>query len=99
MGRRYDRLWLARPARFEPFLVGKCIRSSCDACKVLGRDHPSGAVVTGQGFGQALFTDLYELTMAQAYWAEHMDEVAVFELAFRQMPSNRNYIVVDGRSE
>jgi nicotinate phosphoribosyltransferase len=45
---------------------------------------------------QALFTDLYELTMAQAYRTEHMDQLAVFELTFRQMPRNRNYIVVNG---
>ncbi|MDQ2950293.1 MAG: nicotinate phosphoribosyltransferase, partial [Acidobacteriota bacterium] len=44
----------------------------------------------------ALFTDLYELTMAQAYAAEHMGQVAVFELAFRKMPANRNYIVAAG---
>lgn len=44
----------------------------------------------------ALFTDLYELTMAQAYAAEHMDQTAVFELAFRKMPPNRNYIVAAG---
>ena len=44
----------------------------------------------------ALFTDLYELTMAQAYRAEHMDESGVFELAFRKMPPNRNYIVAAG---
>jgi len=44
----------------------------------------------------ALFTDLYELTMAQAYATEHMDQLAVFELAFRQMPANRNYIVAAG---
>ena len=48
---------------------------------------------------QELFTDLYELTMAQAYHAEHMDQVAVFELAFRQMPANRNYIVVNGLTD
>ncbi len=48
---------------------------------------------------QALFTDLYELTMAQAYSAEHMDQVAVFELAFRQMPGNRKYIVVNGLTD
>jgi len=51
------------------------------------------------GFRQALFTDLYELTMAQAYCAEQMDEIAVFELAFRKMPVNRNYIVVNGLSD
>jgi nicotinate phosphoribosyltransferase len=44
----------------------------------------------------ALFTDLYELTMAQAYAAEHMDGTAVFELTFRKMPANRNYIVAAG---
>jgi len=44
----------------------------------------------------ALFTDLYELTMAQAYAVEHMDQTAVFELAFRKMPANRNYLVAAG---
>jgi nicotinate phosphoribosyltransferase len=44
----------------------------------------------------ALFTDLYELTMAQAYQAGQMDQVAVFELAFRELPKNRNYIVAAG---
>jgi nicotinate phosphoribosyltransferase len=47
----------------------------------------------------ALFTDLYELTMAQAYAAEHMDQLAVFELTFRQMPKTRNYIVAAGISD
>ena len=45
---------------------------------------------------RALFTDLYELTMAQAYQAERMDQLAVFELVFREMPQNRNYIVAAG---
>jgi nicotinate phosphoribosyltransferase len=44
----------------------------------------------------ALFTDLYELTMAQAYAVEHMDQTAVFELAFRKMPASRNYLVAAG---
>lgn len=44
----------------------------------------------------ALFTDLYELTMAQAYASERMNETAVFELTFRKMPRNRNYIVAAG---
>jgi nicotinic acid phosphoribosyltransferase len=37
------------------------------------------------GFSAALFTDLYELTMAQAYDAEHMEDIAVFELSFREL--------------
>jgi nicotinate phosphoribosyltransferase len=44
----------------------------------------------------ALFTDLYELTMAQAYDAESMHQPAVFELFFRQMPPERNYLVAAG---
>jgi len=44
----------------------------------------------------ALFTDLYELTMAQAYAAEGMDQTAVFELMFRKMPQSRNYLVAAG---
>ena len=34
----------------------------------------------------ALFTDLYELTMAKAYHAEGMHEPAMFELGFRALP-------------
>jgi nicotinate phosphoribosyltransferase len=44
----------------------------------------------------ALFTDLYQLTMGQAYVAEGMEEPAVFELFFRLMPANRNYLVAAG---
>jgi nicotinate phosphoribosyltransferase len=44
----------------------------------------------------ALFTDLYELTMAQAYDAEGMDQWAAFELFFRKMPVGRNYLVAAG---
>lgn len=43
-----------------------------------------------------LFTDLYELTMAQAYHAEGMAAPAVFELFFRRLPEGRNYIVAAG---
>jgi nicotinic acid phosphoribosyltransferase len=32
----------------------------------------------------ALLTDLHELTIAKAYAAEHMDQLAVFELAVRR---------------
>jgi nicotinate phosphoribosyltransferase len=49
--------------------------------------------------GAALFTDLYELTMAQAYDAEGMDRQAVFELYFRRMPERRGYIVAAGLAD
>jgi nicotinate phosphoribosyltransferase len=44
----------------------------------------------------ALFTDLYQLTMAQAYDAEQLDQTAVFELAFRTLPPNRNFALAAG---
>lgn len=47
-------------------------------------------------FSPTLFTDLYELTMAQAYDAERMEDMAVFELRFRELPESRNYIVAAG---
>ncbi len=43
-----------------------------------------------------LFTDLYQLTMTQAYLAEGMRSTAVFELFFRTLPKERNYIVAAG---
>ncbi|MEE9212535.1 MAG: nicotinate phosphoribosyltransferase [Phycisphaeraceae bacterium] len=47
-------------------------------------------------FGAALFTDLYELTMVQAYDAQAMCLPAVFELSFRKLPECRNYLVACG---
>jgi nicotinate phosphoribosyltransferase len=44
----------------------------------------------------ALFTDLYELVMAQAYEAEGMNQIAAFELFFREMPTSRNYAICAG---
>jgi nicotinate phosphoribosyltransferase len=44
----------------------------------------------------ALFTDLYEVTMAQAYWAQRMSGAAVFETSFRKLPRGRSYLVAAG---
>ncbi|MEX0886725.1 MAG: nicotinate phosphoribosyltransferase [Phycisphaeraceae bacterium] len=60
---------------------------------------PEGAATHPGPFAEALFTDLYELTMAQAYAAEAMDEVAVFELFFRKLPAQRNYVVAAGLAD
>jgi nicotinate phosphoribosyltransferase len=46
--------------------------------------------------GRGLFTDLYELTMTQAYLAEGMEGQAVFELFFRELPETRNYVLTCG---
>jgi len=47
----------------------------------------------------ALFTDLYEVTMAQAYAAEHMSGTAVFETLFRKLPHGRSYVMAAGLSD
>ena len=46
----------------------------------------------------ALFCDLYELTMAQAYVAEGLSGTAVFETFFRNLPPHRSYVVAAGLS-
>lgn len=52
--------------------------------------------ITDTHQGAALFTDLYELSMLQAYAAEDMKAPAVFELYFRERPTDRNYIMAAG---
>jgi nicotinate phosphoribosyltransferase len=44
----------------------------------------------------ALFTDLYQLTMLQAYFHEHMTRDAVFSLFVRRLPPERNYLLACG---
>jgi nicotinate phosphoribosyltransferase len=44
----------------------------------------------------ALATDLYELTMAAAYFANHVTDNATFELFVRDLPANRNYLIAAG---
>ena len=44
----------------------------------------------------ALFTDLYQLTMLQAYFEERMAERAVFSLFVRRLPPNRNFLIACG---
>ena len=43
-----------------------------------------------------LFVDLYELTMAAAYWSNHLKGTATFELYFRRLPPNRGFILAAG---
>ncbi|MBX6365994.1 MAG: nicotinate phosphoribosyltransferase, partial [Gemmatimonadetes bacterium] len=54
---------------------------------------PAGDVAGGD---VALLTDLYELTMLQAYWRERMDAEAVFSLHVRKLPPERNYLLACG---
>lgn len=47
----------------------------------------------------ALLTDLYELTMAQAYWREGMHAPATFSLFVRRLPPCRNFLLAAGLDE
>ena len=44
----------------------------------------------------ALLTDLYQLTMLDAYRRHDMHEVAVFELFVRRLPACRNFLIATG---
>jgi nicotinate phosphoribosyltransferase len=47
----------------------------------------------------ALLTDLYELTMLQAYWREGMHGESVFSLHARRLPGRRNYLLACGLAD
>jgi hypothetical protein len=42
----------------------------------------------------ALFTDFYELTMAQAYFRQGMDETGYFEVFVRSLPEHWGFFVM-----
>ncbi len=44
----------------------------------------------------SLFVDLYELTMAQAYFFEGLEGEAVFSVFVRRLPENRNFLISCG---
>ncbi len=51
------------------------------------------------GLSRALFADLYELTMAQAYWQHDRTALATFSLFYRSYPPDRAYAVFAGLEE
>ncbi|HNQ98074.1 MAG TPA: nicotinate phosphoribosyltransferase, partial [Treponemataceae bacterium] len=44
----------------------------------------------------ALFTDFYELTMAQGYWKRQSNHKAVFDMFFRRQPFSGGFSVFSG---
>jgi len=44
----------------------------------------------------AFTIDLYELTMAAAYWTRKIHASASFELFVRRLPANRNFLIAAG---
>ncbi len=47
----------------------------------------------------ALFTDLYELTMAQVYFTKRMSETAYFDVFVRRLPEHWGFFVMAGLAE
>lgn len=64
-------------------------------------DAPPGAFVSGPVILQeaALFTDLYELTMAASYLREGMTGAATFSLFVRKLPPGRGFLVAAGLAD
>jgi nicotinate phosphoribosyltransferase len=58
--------------------------------------HEEARTLQNQRVSPALFTDLYQLTMLQAYEEEGMRDTAVFSLFVRRMPAQRNFLVACG---
>ena len=52
--------------------------------------------MAGNSISNAIFTDLYELTMTQAYWQSGTTANARFSLFFRTYPPDRGYFVAAG---
>lgn len=48
---------------------------------------------------RALLTDLYEITMLQAYFQQHRNGTAVFEFYVRRLPEERNFLVAAGLAQ
>jgi len=47
-----------------------------------------------------MMTDLYELTMSEAYYKQHKEnEIAVFDVFFRKNPFNKGYAIMGGLHE
>ncbi len=44
----------------------------------------------------ALLTDLYQLTMLQAYWRDDQNDEAVFDLFVRRLPEHRDFLLACG---
>lgn len=56
----------------------------------------SSARPSSANVSSTLFTDLYELTMLEAYFEEQMNDTAVFSLFVRRLPPRRNDLLACG---
>lgn len=56
----------------------------------------SGEPIENSCIDSALFTDFYELTMANGYWKNNMNQDVVFDMFFRRNPFNGGFSVLAG---
>ena len=63
-------------------------------CGMVAPEKPKGLFVTMAN--ASMLADLYELTMAAAYFENHVPGDAVFELFVRHLPKNFSYMVAAG---
>ncbi|CAL1537521.1 unnamed protein product [Lymnaea stagnalis] len=62
--------------------------------------HSKATIMGSNGVVQALLTDLYQITMAYAYWkSEKMDDLSVFDLYFRKNPFQGEFTIFAGLEE
>jgi nicotinate phosphoribosyltransferase len=72
----------------------------CDISSVpIRRDHSEKMKSASPPHESPLLTDLYELTMLQAYFSSEMEETAVFEFFVRKLPKERNFLVAAGLAQ
>ena len=55
-----------------------------------------GNLIEKSTINSALFTDFYELTMAQGYWKQKMNQKVVFDMFFRRQPFNGGFSIFAG---
>ena len=63
-----------------------------DRSRLCNKDDLNNAV-------QPLLTDLYQISMAYAYWKAKRNEIAVFEMFFRKNPFSGEFTVFAGLEE
>src|SRR5262245_33238094 len=70
----------------------KCVRRAPGSRRPRNVSGPPGIGDTNV----ALLTDLYEITMLEAYFREEMTEEATFDLFVRELPNTRNFLIACG---
>ncbi|KAH9491940.1 hypothetical protein Btru_026838 [Bulinus truncatus] len=62
--------------------------------------HSKATIMGSNGVVQALLTDLYQITMAYAYWKSgKMNDISVFDLYFRKNPFQGEFTIFAGLEE